>query len=128
DAFDRTPAYAADETREVDFDAVTAAREAPLIGDESERSTPAWRSEEGLAPEPTPAPTQDPVNPWRVGAGELDEMAGELDEAAFYLQQGLLDEAEEIYRSVERRVPGHAQAVGRLMEIASRRGEKSGAP
>jgi len=113
---------AADETAELDFDAATSRHDA--IGGGQEPPTPGWRSEEGLVPEPRAAAGEEDaaLNPWRVDDQELSRIAAELDEAEFYLQQGMLDEAEEIYRSVERRVPGHAQATSRLAEIAERRG------
>jgi pilus assembly protein FimV len=50
-----------------------------------------------------------------------------LTEADFYLDQGLVDEAERIYRSVLERVPGHPKAMLRLGEIDAQRAKK-GAP
>lgn len=117
--------HATDETDEVNFDAATAEHEplANLVAAARRRAEP------GLAPERTPATVaQDPVNPWRVGDGEVPEIVAELDEAEFYLAQGMLDEAEESFRAVERRVPGHAQAVSRLQEIAALRAGPEIAP
>ncbi len=49
-------------------------------------------------------------------------IAGELEEAEFYLQQELYDEAEEIYRRVLASAPGHPSALLRLGEIEASRG------
>jgi tetratricopeptide (TPR) repeat protein len=47
----------------------------------------------------------------------------ELEEADFYFQQGLYEEAQSLYRSVLAAAPNHPQALLRLGEIALARGE-----
>ncbi len=109
-------------TDEIDVDAITA-RHAGHDGVHTPGLS-SWPAEPGLAPEPSARPRQNPANPWRVGDRELSSIVTELDEAEFYLQQGFLDEAEELFRAVDRRVPGHQQAADRLAEIAARRREQ----
>lgn len=46
----------------------------------------------------------------------------ELDEAEFYFEQGMFDEAEQLYRKVLRIAPNHPSALLRLGELAVRRG------
>jgi tetratricopeptide (TPR) repeat protein len=53
------------------------------------------------------------------------EIAEALEEAAFYFEQGLLDEAESIYLRVVQRAPNHPAALLRLGEIAVARGQDS---
>jgi tetratricopeptide (TPR) repeat protein len=52
----------------------------------------------------------------------------ELEEAAFYFEQGLLDEAEAIYLRVVQRAPHHPSALLRLGEIAVARGHDAARP
>ena len=56
------------------------------------------------------------------------EITEELEEAAFYFEQGLLDEAESIYLRVVQRAPNHPAALLRLGEIAVARGHDSASP
>ena len=51
----------------------------------------------------------------------------DLEEADFYLHQGLLDEAEVVYRRILAAAPGHPQALLRMGEIAAARGQDPGA-
>jgi tetratricopeptide (TPR) repeat protein len=53
---------------------------------------------------------------------------GELEEAEFYLQQGLLDDAERICRQLLCDDPGCAEAQGKLTELATLRQEAVSAP
>ncbi len=53
-------------------------------------------------------------------------VAEELEEASFYVQQELYDEAETILRRVLDRAPGHPTVLVRLGEIAALRGEDPG--
>src|SRR5690606_36092441 len=46
----------------------------------------------------------------------------DLEEAGFYFDQGLLDEAEAVYRRILARAPSHPTALLRLGEIAVQRG------
>ncbi len=50
-----------------------------------------------------------------------------LTEADFYLEQGLMDEAERLYQAVLAIVPAHPKAQLRMGEIESRRAKKGGA-
>ncbi len=52
------------------------------------------------------------------------QLGEDLEEADFYLQQGLLDEAEPIYRRILKAVPKHPQALLRLGEITTARGNE----
>jgi tetratricopeptide (TPR) repeat protein len=65
------------------------------------------------------------------GAGEGDvspeKIAEELEEADFYMEQGLLDEAEAVYSRILSIAPNHPHAMVRLGELAAQRGETSGA-
>ncbi len=49
-------------------------------------------------------------------------IAENLEEAEFYLQQGMVDEAEALFRKLLERVPHHPQALVRVGEIEARRG------
>jgi len=55
-------------------------------------------------------------------SGAAAEIASELETAAFFLAQGMLDEAEEICRRVLEVAPSHPQALLRLGEIEAARG------
>jgi tetratricopeptide (TPR) repeat protein len=57
-------------------------------------------------------------------ADQIDE---QLEEADFYKQQGLLDEAEAIYRRLLELAPNHSLVLLRLGEIATARGEDTAA-
>jgi tetratricopeptide (TPR) repeat protein len=65
------------------------------------------------------------------GAGEGDlspeKIAEELEEADFYMEQGLLEEAEAVYTRILEIAPNHPHAMVRLGELAAQRGEASGA-
>ncbi|MBW2692701.1 MAG: tetratricopeptide repeat protein [Deltaproteobacteria bacterium] len=64
-----------------------------------------------------------------AGEGELspEKIAEELEEADFYMEQGLLDEAEAVYSRILSIAPNHPHAMVRLGELAAQRGETSGA-
>ncbi len=51
------------------------------------------------------------------------QMIEDLEEADFYFQQGLLEEAEEVYKRVLDAAPYHPQAMLRIGEIEAARGE-----
>ncbi|HET6303446.1 MAG TPA: tetratricopeptide repeat protein [Myxococcota bacterium] len=82
-----------------------------------------------------PAP-QSADEPAREPAGEAapeeeslpPHIGGELEEARFYREQNLLDDAERIYRRVLAAVPGHTPALLGLGEIAAARGAARPAP
>ena len=64
-----------------------------------------------------------------AGAGESDvspeTIAEDLEEADFYMEQGLLDEAEAAYSRILSLVPNHPHVMVRLGELASQRGDAS---
>jgi pilus assembly protein FimV len=57
-----------------------------------------------------------------VGSASKQQVLDDLEEADFYMQQGLHDEAEVIYRRVLAAAPNHARALSRLAEITAARG------
>jgi tetratricopeptide (TPR) repeat protein len=52
------------------------------------------------------------------------QVGEDLEEADFYMQQGLIDEAEPIYHRILKAVPKHPQALLRLGEITAARGNE----
>jgi tetratricopeptide (TPR) repeat protein len=98
----------------------------------------AWELPEGdefattAPPEPlaadAPPEATDAARSSRAGApGELSMSAAQqiqedFEEAGFYFDQGLLGEAEAVYRRILARAPGHPGALLRLGEIAVQRG------
>jgi len=72
------------------------------------------------------APREAPVAPGASGAGGRDA-SEELEEAEFYREQGLVDEAEAVYRRVLEGTPGHPQALRGLQELVAARGGAPGA-
>ncbi len=64
-----------------------------------------------------------------AGQGEPspEKIAEELEEADFYMEQGLFEEAEAVYSRILSIVPNHPHAMVRLGELAAQRGDASGA-
>jgi tetratricopeptide (TPR) repeat protein len=99
----------------------------------AEVSLPESEPEPAVAEAPVPAPAAEtPAAPAIAEAppasGELSASSGQqiledLEEAGFYFEQGLLDEAEAIYLRVVQRAPNHPGALLRLGEIAVARGQ-----
>jgi len=56
-----------------------------------------------------------------------ERIAEELEEADFYMEQGLLDEAEAVYARILSSVPNHPHAMLRLGELNAQRGDTTGA-
>ncbi|RMG20906.1 MAG: tetratricopeptide repeat protein, partial [Deltaproteobacteria bacterium] len=77
---------------------VTEAAEVPVS--EVEASAPLGQAEAAAAPV---APTKAP-----------EEIADELEEAEFFIEQGLLDEAREVLNGILEAVPGHEEALALL--------------
>ncbi len=75
-------------------------------------------------PEPRPEPPDEPAS---EEPSLPPQVAEALEEARFYREQNLLDEAERIYRRVLAAVPGHAPALLGLGELAAARGSARGA-
>jgi tetratricopeptide (TPR) repeat protein len=55
-----------------------------------------------------------------------EKIAEDLEEADFYMEQGLLDEAEAAYSRILSIAPNHPHAMVRLGELASQRGDAPG--
>jgi tetratricopeptide (TPR) repeat protein len=93
----------------IDLDAIE-----PLGGDE-------------LAPA-QPAPAGLSLTPDEPTATTPARVAEDLEEAEFYFEQGLLDEALAFYERILAAAPNHPQAMLRLGEIAARSGGPAPAP
>jgi len=61
-----------------------------------------------------------------VGEVTPEKVAEDLEEADFYMEQGLYDEAEAVYSRILSIVPNHPHAMVRLGELASHRGDAPG--
>lgn len=68
------------------------------------------------------APAGTTPAPGDLSGTSGQQIAEDLEEASFYFEQGLLDEAEGIYRRIVERAPNHPAALLRLGEIAFARG------
>ncbi len=60
------------------------------------------------------------------GDASPEKIAEDLEEADFYMEQGLHEEAEAVYARILSIVPNHPHAMVRLGELASQRGEAPG--
>jgi tetratricopeptide (TPR) repeat protein len=78
-------------------------------------------------PEPAPVPLAASA-PSEFSSTTSAEIIEELEEASFYFEQGLLDEAEAIYLRVVQRAPHHPAALLRLGELAVARGNDAAQP
>jgi len=74
---------------------------------------------EDAAPEPAVSASSSQG----LSASAKQQVLDDLEEADFYMQQGLHDEAEGIYRRILSVAAGHPRALLRLGEIAAARGE-----
>jgi tetratricopeptide (TPR) repeat protein len=108
-----------------DFDAEFSASEldedldSPAADEEvEEQSEPSSRSSEEQ-PEP------ELEESWGEQSTQIEEC---LEEAEFYLEQGMLTEAEALYRKVLKAAPQHPQANLRVGEIEAQRDDQGGAP
>ncbi|RIK96078.1 MAG: hypothetical protein DCC71_22715 [Proteobacteria bacterium] len=109
-AFAEASSAAAPESAEADV--------AP-VADTNESSSP---TQDVVQPEPPPASAASA----ELSGTSGQHIAEDLEEASFYFEQGLLDEAEAIYRRVVERAPSHPAALLRLGEIAVARGQDPG--
>jgi tetratricopeptide (TPR) repeat protein len=57
-----------------------------------------------------------------LSSAATQQILDDLEEADFYMEQSLLDEAEEIYKRVLAVAPNHPRALARLGEVAAQRG------
>jgi len=96
---------------ETDAPAAVSASGAPSESDEELLLDLAWEEEPEVGPEASPVAS---------AAG-----SAELEEAEFYLQQGLLEEAEGVCRAILDRDPDNAQACGKLAVIVERLGSEA---
>jgi tetratricopeptide (TPR) repeat protein len=91
---------------------------------DSEISIDVEADDEELAPEtasaPAPAPAQSGSGT-SLGASLRQQILDDLEEADFYMQQGLHDEAEGIYRRILDAAPNHPRALLKLGEIEAAR-------
>jgi tetratricopeptide (TPR) repeat protein len=68
-----------------------------------------------------------PASEASLSSTSAQQILEDLEEADFYMEQGLHDEAEEIYKRVLSVAPNHPRALVRLGEVAAGRGEDPGA-
>jgi pilus assembly protein FimV len=113
---------------EIDIDSSEFAEEIPSDADESSGD------EIGLADDATPvepggeeseAAASDAAGPG-ASSSMAQQITEDLEEADFYMKQGLADEAEVIYQRVLSIAPNHPHALVRLGEVAALRGEEPG--
>lgn len=108
----------------MEFEEPTASHAIVTVDDESfvddapdlsadELSEPVAYEEPAVEVEPDPEPEPEPAV--EAAADEEEPAAEECDEASFFLDQGLLEEAREILETVMIAFPGHARAA-ELME------------
>jgi tetratricopeptide (TPR) repeat protein len=101
-------------------------------GDEEEIDVPDSGDTDGAAPEAlledTVARGGLPPSESGGSATTPQQMIEDLEEADFYFQQALYDEAEEIYRRILDAAPSHPQAMLRMGEIEATRSEPAHAP
>ena len=136
------PAAAADDD-DIVFDGEDSASEtaAPSEASAEEQESPAPRelawelddddtATEGVAAgAPTDAAGTAQPEPAgeEVSASTAQQIQEDREEAGFYFDQGLLNEAEAVYRRILARAPSHPGALLRLGEIAVRRGDPAAA-
>jgi tetratricopeptide (TPR) repeat protein len=78
-----------------------------------------------LAAQPSPGPSLTRDEPTATTPARVSE---DLEEAEFYFEQGLLDEARALYERILAAAPNHPQAMLRLGEIAARSGGAAATP
>ncbi len=89
------------------------------VADEVKVADEAKRTSE-KPPKQAPSPEQS------ASTSASQQVIEELEEAEFYHQQGLMDEAERIYAKILEIAPDHPQAQVRMGEIAAARGNDPG--
>ncbi len=104
-----------------------------LDADEPDDESVEFEAEESSPADQEAAPASEPaaeaVQTEELSGGDSEssttsaQISDDLDEAEFYFQQGLLDEAEAIYQRILEAAPNHPSALLRIGEIASARGE-----
>ncbi len=140
------PFDATSEDIEIDLEGVAADDELahPFASDEAPRPPPPEPDAGGDVEEPfeieldlddaepvaPPPSVAEPDAPESDGPASLDPegVAADLEEAEFYLQQGLADEARTLFERVLAASPGHPLALVRLGELAAAAGEDPDSP
>ncbi len=74
------------------------------------------------APQPAPELHANARSLSKTWSADSTAIAECLEEAEFYLQQGMLAEAEKLFRKLLEKVPHHPQALVRVGELEARRG------
>ncbi len=74
-----------------------------------------------------PATAQATPTQPSASSSTSQQVLDEIDEAEFYLQQGMLDEAQGIYERLRGIAPNHPKVLVRLGELAAARGDDPGA-
>ncbi|WP_245529971.1 tetratricopeptide repeat protein [Anaeromyxobacter dehalogenans] len=98
-----------------------AAPPAPVITPPAPPPPPTRAPAPAPAP-PTPAASAPPAPPIAAAGDEEEaDLSDELEEADFFLQQGLLDDAREALRNLAAFYPGHRGVEARLAEVERRR-------
>lgn len=97
---------------EEELPAPEAVSEEPVSEEEEEEEIPEVVEEEEIAlePEPEEAPLR---------AEEAKDFHEDLEEAEFYIQQGLEDEAIKIYLEILKQDPTHEESLRRLQELGA---------
>ncbi|MFO8058065.1 MAG: tetratricopeptide repeat protein [bacterium] len=90
-----------------------------VVMEEEEEPAPAKQEE---VSEPAPAKAEEPAPP--AGEHPSRDFSEELDEAEFYLQHGLPDEAKKIYAAVLEKDSGNQTALKKLNELAEQETEE----
>lgn len=78
---------------------------------------------DATAPAPLEAASVAPADAADLSGTTTQQITEDLEEASFYFEQGLFDEAEAIYQRIVQRAPNHPGALLRLGEIAVARGD-----
>jgi pilus assembly protein FimV len=78
---------------------------------------------QGSAPVGLDAGSESASTDFGQSTATAEQIKGDMEEAEFYIQQGLEAEAEVIYRRVLRAAPNHPGALLKLGELAASRGE-----
>jgi len=117
---------------EIDIEDSEFAEEIPTPGTDDGEDDPAAaesieietdRDDDATPPEPIAAEAGAADSSAGISAASVQKIAEDIEEADFYMKQGLADEAEAIYRRVLSVAPNHPLALVRLGEVAALRGD-----
>jgi len=115
---------------EIDADAIEIDIDVEDDPGVAEAAAPAEQPAAPQADERAPAPDERVVEEaadtsssgGSPSSATTQQILDDLEEADFYMEQSLLDEAEEIYKRVLAVAPNHPRALARLGEVAAQRG------